>query len=75
MQCPKCRSQRSQVLSSRKQLKTVWRRRKCLRCHNGFTTFEITEAENTRRQELESIIERLQTVLVDKGETDSCSKN
>ena len=66
MQCPRCSSQMCQVVDSRRQYKTVWRRRKCLRCHNGFTTFEITEAENTRRQELESIIERLQTVLEDK---------
>ncbi len=45
MICPICNSKWNHVINSRKTLGgfKIWRRRKCLKCQNRFTTYEQTD--------------------------------
>jgi transcriptional repressor NrdR len=42
MKCPFCRSDQTEVYNSRSTRSTtqIWRRRRCLACHEAFTTYE-----------------------------------
>ena len=45
MQCPICRSSQTEVYNTRatKFATQIWRRRRCLSCHEGFTTYEAAD--------------------------------
>lgn len=43
MNCPECQSDQNGVLDSRPIYRqtTIWRRRKCFKCENRWTTYEV----------------------------------
>lgn len=45
MKCPYCRSESTEVYNSRatKFATQIWRRRRCLACHESFTTYEAPD--------------------------------
>lgn len=45
MECPFCRHQKTEIYNSRQSSgrSYVWRRRRCLKCHNPFTTHETVD--------------------------------
>jgi transcriptional repressor NrdR len=45
MKCPFCRSSQTEVYNTRatKFATQIWRRRRCLNCHEGFTTYEAAD--------------------------------
>src|SRR4051812_5090176 len=45
MKCPYCRSETTEVYNSRPTRfgSQIWRRRRCLGCHESFTTYEMID--------------------------------
>lgn len=47
--CPNCGSKISEVVNTRDRDGYIWRRRKCYRCREKFTTNETALSENDKR--------------------------
>lgn len=62
MNCPECRKDRNDVVDSRKNPETVWRRRKCRECGATWTT---VERANPSDEVIDRFLELLASAAID----------
>jgi transcriptional regulator NrdR family protein len=48
MKCPRCDSNKSGIIESRKRVDHVWRRRRCYDCNHIYQTMEIPQTTYLR---------------------------
>ncbi len=76
MQCPKCHSSRDQVIDSRmiQEGAVIRRRRKCLKCHYRFTTYEEVFKNDLHVIKKDGRHEKFQKQKIRAGLEKACEK-
>lgn len=63
IRCPSCQAVSSTVINSRRDDDTVKRRRECTKCHERWSTYEVSEAAHQAVTECDAILSRAQEAV------------